>query len=288
MIYDVRHRTTFGYEEPVSVSQHVLHLMPRDTPAQSRLVFELDVRPDPTAVSVSDDYFGNAVHHLSVQEPHRELIIESRSRIDVSAGGTAGAGPGLPWEDIVSARTQAPAIDQFAYDSQYSGGAPAARRYALESFFAGRGILEAVLDLTGRIFRDFKYEGGASDVSTPVRQVLEMRKGVCQDFAHLELACLRGLGLPARYVSGYLLTHPPPGQKKLVGADASHAWISVWCGPDLGWIDFDPTNNTIPGVEHITVAWGRDYGDVSPINGFIIGGGEHRVSVGVDVMPIAA
>ncbi len=143
------------------------------------------------------------------------------------------------------------------------------------------------MELTGRIFREFEYRGGVSDVSTPVRDVLAMRKGVCQDFAHLTIACLRSVGLPARYVSGYLLTRPPEGKQKLVGSDASHAWLSVWAG-ELGWVDFDPTNNMIPEAEHITVAWGRDYGDVSPINGFIVGGGAHQVSVAVDVNRLAA
>ena len=140
------------------------------------------------------------------------------------------------------------------------------------------------MDLTSRIFREFEYRGGVSDVSTPVSEVFAMRQGVCQDFAHLMIAAVRSLGLAARYVSGYLLTHPPEGKEKLVGSDASHAWVSVFAG-DLGWVDFDPTNNVIPGVEHITFAWGRDYGDVSPINGFIVGGGSHQVSVAVDVDP---
>jgi transglutaminase-like putative cysteine protease len=175
---------------------------------------------------------------------------------------------------------------QFAFGSPYIALDREARDYALPSFTAGRPILEAAMDLTSRIFEDFEYQGGVSDVSTPVRQVLKMRKGVCQDFAHLEIACLRSIGLAARYVSGYLLTHPPPGQRKLVGSDASHAWLAVWAG-ELGWIDLDPTNNAMPDSEHITVAWGRDYGDVSPMNGFIIGGGAHTVTVGVDVAPAA-
>jgi transglutaminase-like putative cysteine protease len=143
------------------------------------------------------------------------------------------------------------------------------------------------MDLTSRIYREFEYRGGVSDVSTPVRDVFAMRKGVCQDFAHLQIACLRSVGLAARYVSGYLLTHPPEGKEKLVGADASHAWLSVWCDGD-GWVDFDPTNNVIPNVEHITFGWGRDYGDVSPINGFIVGGGAHQIAVAVDVRPAPA
>ena len=168
------------------------------------------------------------------------------------------------------------------FDSPYVVGNDDIHEYALQSFTPGRPILAATMDLTSRIFREFQYRGGVSDVSTPVSDVFAMRQGVCQDFAHLEIACLRSLGLAARYVSGYLLTRPPEGKEKLVGSDASHAWVSVFAG-DAGWVDFDPTNNVIPGVEHITFAWGRDYGDVSPINGFIVGGGAHQVSVAVDV-----
>jgi transglutaminase-like putative cysteine protease len=174
---------------------------------------------------------------------------------------------------------------QFAFESPYAATSDAVHAYALESFVPARPILEAAMDLTARIHRDFEYRGGVSDVSTPVADVLSMRQGVCQDFAHLEIACLRSFGLPARYVSGYLLTRPPEGREKLVGSDASHAWLAVWAGAD-GWVDFDPTNDMIPGVEHITLGWGRDYGDVSPINGFIVGGGAHQLTVAVDVNPV--
>ena len=287
MIYDVRHRTTFGYEDRVSVSQHVLHLMPRNTSSQTRSKFDLTVIPDPNSMAVSNDYFGNVIHHLSVQEPHSELVIEAQSRVDVIARNVDNADLGPPWEEIVASVSASPSVAQFIYDSPYALRDAAVRNFALETFIAGRPIAAAAMDLTTRIYTGFKYEGGVSDVSTPVKQVLEMRKGVCQDFAHLELACIRSLGLPARYVSGYLMTHPPAGKEKLIGADASHAWIAVWCGPSLGWIDFDPTNGLIPSIEHVTVAWGRDYGDVSPINGFILGGGSHEVRVAVDVTPVA-
>ena len=176
---------------------------------------------------------------------------------------------------------------EFSFDSPYVAANDEVSEYAKVSFTPGRPILAAAMDLTSRIFHEFEYRGGVSDVSTPVREVFAMRKGVCQDFAHLQIACLRSLGLAARYVSGYLLTHPPEGKEKLVGSDASHAWLSVWSG-SAGWIDFDPTNNLIPGVEHITIGWGRDYGDVSPINGFIVGGGAHQITVAVDVNAVQA
>jgi transglutaminase-like putative cysteine protease len=290
MIYDVRHRTTFHYEQSVSVSQHVLHLMPRDTLRQIRLDFDLDCEPEPTLVSISVDYFGNWRHHLAFEMSHEELVIESRSRVEVQEPQNFGEFSVPSWEDVVALcqlHQIAPDIAQFTFDSPYAQSVPEANAYAHESFPPGRPIIEAVAELTSRIFHDFEYRSGVSDVSTPVREVLELRSGVCQDFAHLEIACLRSLGLPARYVSGYLLTHPAAGKPKLVGADASHAWISVWCG-DAGWVDFDPTNDVIPQSEHVTVAWGRDYGDVSPVNGFIVGGGAHQVIVAVDVVPVAS
>jgi len=291
MMYEVRHRTDLDYQEVVSIAHHVLHLMPRNFSHQHRLQFSLAVSPEPSRQSVSEDYFGNGVHYLTLHEPHDRLTIESRSRVEVLPfDGPLNLAGSAPWEEVAETlrapRGEALRSQQFVFESPYIGTSREVCAYALESFPPGRPILEAAMDLTSRVFRDFEYQGGVSDVSTPVAEVLAMRKGVCQDFAHLQIACLRSLGLAARYVSGYLLTHPPPGQAKLVGADASHAWLSVWSG-GWGWIDFDPTNNVIPGVEHVTVAWGRDYGDVSPTTGFIVGGGEHEVKVSVDVNPVA-
>jgi transglutaminase-like putative cysteine protease len=217
MMYDIRHRTTFTYEDVVSVSHHVLHLSPRRHPRQRALETAMLIDPSPAVDSQGSDYFGNPVHYLTVQEPHEAF--------------------------------------QFVFDSPYSVADEDVRDYALQSFVGDRPVLEAAMDLTSRIYGEFEYRGGVSDVSTPVRDVFGMRKGVCQDFAHLEIACLRSLGLAARYVSGYLRTRPPEGKEKLVGADASHAWLSVWCGSN-GWVDFDPTNNVIPNVEHITIGLG--------------------------------
>jgi transglutaminase-like putative cysteine protease len=161
----------------------------------------------------------------------------------------------------------------------------ALRQLAEPSFTPGRPWLEAVLDLTKRIYTEFKYDPAATNVNTALDTVLRIKRGVCQDFAHLQIGCLRSMGLPARYVSGYLLTAPPPGQPKLVGSDASHAWTAAF-SPEAGWIDFDPTNNIIPGIGHVTLAWGRDYGDVCPIKGVLVGGGQHRMRVAVDVAPL--
>ncbi len=249
------------------------------------------IDPAPAVDSEGKDYFGNSVYYLTVQEPHERLVVDARSRVEVLPMPAAlDLAASTSWESVaemlggVSDEALLNSY-QFAFDSPYSVADDDVHDYALQSFVPGRPILEAAMDLTTRIYEEFEYRGGVSDVSTPVRDVFRMRKGVCQDFAHLELACLRSLGLAARYVSGYLLTHPPEGKAKLVGSDASHAWISVWSPAD-GWVDFDPTNNVIPNVEHITVGWGRDYGDVSPINGFIVGGGAHQVAVAVDVNPV--
>jgi transglutaminase-like putative cysteine protease len=288
VLYDVRHKTTFSYEENVSVSHHVLHLMPRRHPQQTCFASETLVDPEPAVDSVGEDYFGNPVHYLTVQEPHRELVVDAHARVEVRASTLPLAlEQSEPWE-AVRDELGGPAVlaaYEFAFASPYVAFNDDIYDYALQSFTPGRPILAAAMDLTSRIFREFQYRGGVSDVSTPVSEVFAMRQGVCQDFAHLEIACLRSLGLAARYVSGYLLTTPPEGQQKLVGSDASHAWLSVYAG-SAGWVDFDPTNNVIPSVEHITFAWGRDYGDVSPINGFIVGGGAHRISVAVDVNPV--
>ncbi|MGD8340437.1 MAG: transglutaminase family protein [Gammaproteobacteria bacterium] len=287
MIYDVRHRTEISYEQQVTEAHHVLHLMPRSFDRQTRIAASLTTEPEPSQLTANEDYFGNSTHHLLLHEPHEKLIIDSFSRVDVQPRvEPLDLSVSPAWEDIVSmlrnAEGSAIAAQQFVFESPQIEAGDAVREYVASSFGAGRPLLALVMEVTERIFDDFEYEGGVSDVSTPVTEVLEMRRGVCQDFAHLQIACLRSFGLAARYVSGYLLTHPPPGQPKLVGADASHAWISVWAG-DVGWVDFDPTNRLIPTDEHITVGWGRDYSDVSPTNGFIVGGGEHEVNVAVDV-----
>jgi transglutaminase-like putative cysteine protease len=290
VLYDIRHKTTFSYEEIVSVSHHVLHLRPRRHPQQTCVDSETIVDPSPAVESVGEDYFGNPVQHLTVQKPHKVLIVDAHARVEVCAPvHPIALEASAPWETI---RDQLAGYDdlqayEYVFASPYVVANDDVRDYALRSFEPGRPILAAAMDLTGRICHEFQYRGGVSDVSTPVSEVFAMRQGVCQDFAHLMIACLRSVGLAARYVSGYLLTRPPVGKEKLVGSDASHAWVSVFAG-DAGWVDFDPTNDVIPGVEHITFAWGRDYGDVSPINGFIVGGGAHQISVSVDVNAVSS
>ncbi len=288
MLYDIRHKTTFNYDEIVSVSHHVLHLRPRHHPQQVTVASETIVAPPPAVESVGEDYFGNPVQYLTVQKPHNTLVVDAHARIEVrGAAEPVALEESAPWEAIRDRLAAYDALEAYEYvfASPHVVGADDIGDYALQSFTAGRPILAATMDLTSRIFHEFQYRGGVSNVSTPVSEVFAMRQGVCQDFAHLQIACLRSLGLAARYVSGYLLTRPPEGEEKLVGSDASHAWLSVYAG-DAGWVDFDPTNDMIPGVDHITFAWGRDYGDVSPINGIIVGGGAHQISVAVDVNPV--
>lgn len=289
MIYRVRHETRYEYSDPVSVSHHILRLTPRDLPGQIRRSSRINILPIPQAnCTTHQDYFGNAVTIFSLQEPHEELTVEAISQLEVIAPPKPDLKQSPPWEsvrDSVCSDHTPEGLDacQFVFDSRRSYARPDLAVYARESFPEGRPILEAVNDLTTRIHNDFRFDTKATEVSTPVETFFEKRRGVCQDFSHLQVACLRSLGLPARYVSGYLRTIPPEGKPRLVGADASHAWCAAWC-PGTGWVDFDPTNNCIPSGSHITVAWGRDYSDVSPIHGVLLGGARHTLHVAVDVI----
>ncbi len=289
VLYSVRHRTTYRYEQAVSISHHVLRLVPRNCPRQTLRQSMLSLQPAAAVGGEGLDYFGNPVTYATIQEQHLDLVIEASSLVEVRAQPVPDSRDTPEWESLFGLLQQAgtaASLDtlQYAFDSPNTLATTDLVAYATVSFTPGRPVLDAARDLTRRIYADFRYDSTATTVSTPVDEVVRLKRGVCQDFAHLELACLRALGVPARYVSGYLLTRPPPGKEKLVGADASHAWVSVWCG-EAGWVDLDPTNDTIAGDEHVTLAWGRDYGDVSPINGVIFGGGAHRIEVNVDVTP---
>lgn len=292
MIFRVSHRTTYRYSQPVAIAHHLLHLEPRRCERQTRRSVSLTVRPAPAVRRSDIDYFGNPVIHLTIQEPHTALDIHAECIVETEPALPPDPAETPPWDRVYGmlSRNLTPdglGVFEFAFDSPFTASDTDLVPYARASFPPGRPLLAGALDLTRRIHRDFVYDKSATTVSTPVEKVFEGRRGVCQDFAHLEIACLRSLGLPARYVSGYLLTRPPEHGEKLVGADASHAWLAVWC-PGHGWIDLDPTNNMIASAEHITIAWGRDYGDVSPVNGVIIGGGGHEVAVAVDVAPLQA
>jgi len=290
MNYEIIHLTNYEYESPVSVSQHVARLSPRTTVSQRCEQFALEIAPLPTLRKARADYFGNELCLFSIQEVHQQLQITSRSRVTVAAGLNVVAAESLPWEQVAALFRDpvSPEVVQpyeFVFDSPQVRVSFELADYARESFAPNTPQLVGARELTRRIFTDFKYDPKATTVATPLEEVWAKRRGVCQDFAHLAIACLRSLGLPARYVSGYLRTRPPAGQPRLVGADASHAWFSVFT-PKSGWLDFDPTNNCQPSGEHITVAYGRDFGDVSPVAGIITGGGQHEVKVSVDVVEV--
>jgi transglutaminase-like putative cysteine protease len=288
MIYHIRHASRFEYHKDVLLSQSLAHLTARSYARQTCLSshLEFSVRP---AVSVEQiDYFGNPATFFSIQETHRTLNVVATNVVDVHPSVPPDPYATMPWEEVVNGLRLKHDLDtmnalQFTYDSPYVKADDDLLDYASGSLTRGRPILDAVLDLTHRINEDFVFDPSATTTSTPIREVFRLKRGVCQDFAHLQIGCLRALGLAARYVSGYLQTAPPPGQKRLVGADASHAWLSVYC-PPLGWIDFDPTNDQIPQEKHVVLAWGRDYDDVSPIKGVILGGGWHSLAVAVDVV----
>jgi transglutaminase-like putative cysteine protease len=226
---------------------------------------------------------------FTLREPHGRLTVEASSELEVKALEAPDLSRSPHWETVPQSledETSVEVLDayQFVFNSQRVGASAELAAYARDSFPAGRPVLEAVRDLTRRINQDFRFDTKATEVTTPVETFFEKRRGVCQDFAHMQIACLRSLGLPARYVSGYLRTMPPPGRTRLTGADASHAWCSAWC-PGTGWVDFDPTNDCLPSDGHVTLAWGRDYSDVSPIHGVLVGGARHTLHVGVDVIP---
>ena len=288
MTYQILHRTLYEYAAPVTVSHHVARLEPRTTAAQEREQFSLKIFPEPTLRKSRPDYFDNRLCFFSIQEIHNRLEIIAHSRVSVETRKSAGVEPSTPWTEV-AAMFRDPVSPEVVEPYQFIFDSPQARAsfefadYARESFPTGTPMLAGVRDLTGRIYKDFKYDPKATTVATPLDEVWKKRRGVCQDFAHMGIACLRSLGIPARYVSGYLRTRPPEGKPRLVGADASHAWFAIFC-PGVGWVDFDPTNNVQPSEEHITVAVGRDFSDVSPVAGVITGGGAHEVKVSVDVM----
>jgi transglutaminase-like putative cysteine protease len=248
---------------------------------------EIEIKPAPAILTHRVDYFGNLLCFFTIQEPHRELVVEARSKVIVEEGSESRPIRDLAWEEAVRLQMADFSPDgldacQFRFESPRIRLRPEFAAYALKSFAPRRPLREGLIDLTARIHKDFRFDSKVTNVRTPVEEVFRKRRGVCQDFAHLQIACLRSLNLSARYVSGYLRTYPPKGQPRLVGADASHAWVSAYC-PGTGWLDLDPTNNLVPSNGHVTVAWGRDYGDVSPLHGLILGGGAHALTVAVDM-----
>ena len=291
MKYKIIHRTTSTYESPVTVCHYLARLSPRALPTQKCPWHELTITPKPEQRRVRFDYYGNHTVSFELEGSHQQLEVVARSLVEVFPVVHPDPKSTPPWEAIRdSCRMDrfSPATDagEFCYASPLISPDDKYATYAAPSFPPQRPLLEAVLDLNHRINRDFAFDPAATDAATPVEEAFKKRRGVCQDFAQVMIACLRSLGLPARYVSGYLETLPPPGQAKLVGADASHAWVSVWCGETEGWIDADPTNDMLSCSRHLTIAWGRDFGDVSPLRGVTLGAGPQRLSVAVDVLPV--
>jgi transglutaminase-like putative cysteine protease len=286
----VRHRTTYHYASDVAYSRLIAHLVPRATARQRPHAVDLRVTPDPVKRSERADFFGNTTSWLTIDEQHDVLDVLAESRVSVDPIPDYAPEASPAWESVRASfeRPATPAeLDavQYLFDTPLTETDGDVVAYARTSFPRGRPLLDCVLDLNGRIHGDFRFDGEATTTHTTVKEAFELRAGVCQDLAHVGIACVRSMGLAARYVSGYLLTHPPAGRERLIGADASHAWLAVWI-PPYGWIDLDPTNDMLPSNEHITVAWGREYGDVAPIHGIISGGGsEHDVDVAVDVIP---
>ena len=292
MIYRVTHRTTYRYVSPVSVGNHVACLKPRSYQQNQLIENTLRILPHPITLTERTDYFGNVLWFFTVQEAHKELIVESKSEVLREGDAAPDARPSRPWEEStlkLASDHNRKGLDayQYQFESPRIRIRPEFAAYALESFTPGRIMRDALLDLTSRIHHDFRFDSRVTTVRTTTEEVFKKREGVCQDFAHVQIACLRSINLAARYVSGYLRTYPPPGKARLIGADASHAWVSAYCC-GAGWLDMDPTNDVAPTDGHVTVAWGRDYGDVSPLRGLILGGGAHKLQVEVDMEPIEA
>jgi len=286
--YRITHTTSYEYTGLVGHSYNEARLLPRECKHQDLISSRLEITPKETDFRVREDFFGNKIAYFAITEPHSTFIITAISEVEVHGNvAQLDLSRGTSWEEVREIlqhdnRTDVQDARQYTLDSPYIKISPELAAYAKLSFTPGRSLFQAANDLMQRIFHDFTFDPEFTTLSTPVNTVLEHRRGVCQDFAHLAIGCIRSYGLAARYVSGYIETLPPPGKKKLVGSDASHAWFSVYL-PDVGWMDFDPTNNKIPGDQHITVAWGRGYGDVTPLKGVVFGGQDHELKVSVDV-----
>jgi len=291
--YHIRHDTRYKYDQPVGESRQMLRLTPRDLPWQRCLTHRLAVDPQPTRSNDFVDDFGNKVRTLHLQRDHEALLIRAESWVEVSPREVLAIEDCLPWERVRSrlayqAGKRFPPdlleANRFLFESRHVRVKREFADYAHDCFPEGEPLLLGVQRLMERIFEEFTFDPEATTVSTPVTEVFEKRRGVCQDFAHFMLSCLRSIGLASRYMSGYLLTRPPAGKPRLIGADATHAWVAVYC-PEFGWIDFDPTNNVQPNMEHVTLGWGRDFADISPLRGVLLGGGSHDPEIEVTVVP---
>jgi transglutaminase-like putative cysteine protease len=290
MKYRVLHRTTYRYAAPADACHNVLRLAPRALPGQTCIDHTIRIDPAPQSLHEYEDFFGNQVRSFALYAPHTELVIESDSHVEVTRPDVHQVESSEPWDKTLavlrSARDEI-RVDalQYVFDSPYIQASDRLARMARMAFFEKRPILAASFDLAKLIYQDFKFDSTATTIDTSIDDVLQRKRGVCQDFAHLAIGCLRSLGLACRYVSGYLRTDPAPGKPRLEGADASHAWISVY-STERGWVDFDPTNGCLAGQRHIVIGWGRDFHDISPVKGVVLGGGKSQLKVAVDVVPL--
>ena len=290
--YKINHQTTYLYSEPVALCQNQVRMLPRDFDCSWVTVrvgnTGISVHPSPDSFVNFTDYFGNEVYAFSIESSHEELIVDVTSHVEVSQSHKDLGQVREPWDELVKRliKRAVPGwleIVEFSGDSNRVKASQQFAEYARHSFTPQRSIWDAALELNQRITDDFRYDPQATSVDTTPEQAFELGAGVCQDFAHILIASLRSIGVPARYVSGYLRTEPPPGKEKLIGVDQSHAWVGIYCGPELGWVDFDPTNRCATGSDHIPICFGRDYSDVVPMQGVVTGGGRHSLSVNVSV-----
>lgn len=290
MNYKIIHTTTYTYAGSVSLCHNIAMLTPRNTQSQVCKSSVIHITPEPDVINEYFDFFGNKVTYFAIQEEHQKLTVTVQSQIAqlLPAAPRSDLYIHCPWNELRTSLMEPNAENfearQFLSPTQMTLCDAAVKEYALHSFSPGRSVYEAIYDLNQRIYKDFEYKPGFTTITTPVQEVMASRKGVCQDFAHLAIACLRCMGLPARYVSGYIETIPLPGKEKLVGSDASHAWFSAFI-PNVGWIDFDPTNNQLSSHQHVTIGWGRDYSDITPLKGVILSSGAHQLEVSVDMRP---
>lgn len=291
MHYKILHTTRYTYFEPVSLCHNVARLIPRSTPWQTCRNVQIIIDPMPDIMEEYEDYFGNKVLYFAVQHEHKSLDVTVSSEIVKLRSGSLEISFYVHMsreelrQQLAASRYEYAEVLQYIPETPFTTVDSEIVDYASVSFTPGRSVFEATRELMERIHADFQFQPGFTTISTPLSELMRERKGVCQDFAHLGIACLRSMGLPARYVSGYIETLPPDGKEKLSGVDASHAWFSLFI-PGVGWIDFDPTNNQLPGDQHLVLGWGRDYSDINPLKGIIVSSGPHQLAVSVDVRRI--
>ena len=290
MIYDIRHVTTYEYGSLVTYSNCALRLLPREEAGQVVFASAIDIDPQPDLTSERVCFFGNRVTQMQIETAHKTLVVSTRTTVEIEREPPPAEGTTPPWEAVRAAAFASRSLDRdapahYLHPSRFVPHYLPATDYARASFPPGRPVLAGARELMHRIRTEFRYDPKATIVSTPLSEAFQKRHGVCQDFAHIMISGLRGLGLPTCYVSGYIRTIPPEGKPRLEGADATHAWVAIWCGENIGWIGLDPTNDIMIGNDHIILARGRDYADISPVAGIILGSREQDVDVQVDVIP---